>query len=107
MWKCGSGYHELKFVDFVKQVELFRDSFFEKMDAQVASAIQKEWGAIELDKENLIREHAERREDFHRSLSVLKGEIWQETNWTEILDLYDGMQSELNATEPRMSDRQS
>lgn len=96
VWKFRSGFHDIKYADFIKQVKLFRDSFFDKMSKQVELAIKKDWGSIELDKSNLSKEHFDRRLDFDERISVLVRGSTSSTNWIDIMNLFDRMNMELN-----------
>lgn len=95
IWKFKSGHYDMKYADFIKQVELFRDSFFEKMDLQISLASNKNWGEIEFDRIQLANEHQERKLTFDEQLSNLIRVNHSATNWAEITGLYNRMKDEL------------
>jgi flavodoxin len=91
-WTAGNGEMEMDYDTFVAEVEDFRNRFFTAMAAQVQLAIDRDWGAIQLDKMRLVAEQQERKADFDRSLSLLKREPASAGNWKETERLvYDWM----------------
>mgnify|MGYP000476316724 CR=1 FL=1 len=65
------------------------------MDEQVKRAIKKDWQNITVDKERLVKEHQERKEDFAANLSLLTQAPQENTDWKEIEELYKRMIREI------------
>ena len=95
LWTAKDGSFEMYFCDFVFQVKLFGKKFFESMDKQVKFALSKEWENIEVNKERLVEEHKERKQEFDKNVSFLEQSYDVQTNWTEIEQLLDRMNDEI------------
>lgn len=92
IWTFPRGCVEIAYDEFVLSVLEFFDEFFDTMDKQVEKAISKDWGDIELDKERLIQENAERKEIFYKEASSLKKSLVK-TDWAGVMDCYAKMKS--------------
>ena len=97
IWTVPCGVFELPYREFVAEVERFYTAFFEAMDKQVERALQKDWGAVEVDKAYLAKEHAERKEGFSRAVALLSTPCTPEecTDWAKVETLYRKMTAEL------------
>lgn len=93
-WTSPRGIVELPYDTFVKSVYEFFDAFFVAMDQQVENALARDWGKVELDKEQLAKEHPMRKETFYKDLAFLKNPSTQ-TNWDEVLFYYKKMKKDL------------
>ncbi len=94
IWAFPSGHFELRYRDFIKEVNRFFDEFFVKMDDQVTAALSKDWGTVYVDKERLVKENRERREGFKQSLELLVEDCLI-TDWSKPFELYDKLCREL------------
>ena len=65
------------------------------MGKQVELAIEKDWGRIKLDKQNLVKEHQQCKNDFYYSLALLEQAKENKTNWSEMKTLFDRMTYEI------------
>lgn len=70
-WTASSGELEMSYDAFLREVRSFVKSFFDAMEQQVITSIAKDWGNVELDKQDLAREQAERRLECERILESL------------------------------------
>ncbi len=95
IWTAKNGNYEIKFSDFIEKVKTFSFQFFNEMDEQVKRAIKKDWQNITVDKERLVKEHQERKEDFAANLSLLTQAPQENTDWKEIEELYKRMIREI------------
>lgn len=95
LWTAKDGRVEIAYIDFIHEIKDFGERFFKKMDHQVELAIEKNWGAIQIDKEQLTREHAERKEEFNEQVSLLDHPARFNTDWDMVTELYESMQKEL------------
>lgn len=84
-WTAGNGQLEMDYTDFIDQVEDFGNRFFPAMAAQVAIAVDRDWGTIALDKIRLVQEQQERKADFDRQVALLKGNPGANTDWNPII----------------------
>jgi Family of unknown function (DUF5984) len=66
-WTAGNGEIEIDFDAFVAAVEDFGHRFFTAMANQVQLAVDRDWGAVHLDKKRLVLEHQERKANFDHS----------------------------------------
>lgn len=98
LWTAQDGSYEMNFSDFVNEVKLFGQKFFEEMDKQIELTLAKEWGNIKIDKAWLVKEHRQRKLEFEKNLSFLEQDSNDETNWTEIEELYKRMTNEIKKT---------
>lgn len=71
-WTACNGQFEMDYTDFIDQVEDFGSRFFPAMAAQVALAVERDWGTITLDKTRLVQEQQERKAEFDRQVAILK-----------------------------------
>jgi len=95
LWTAKDGSFEMDYSDFVKKIEIFGQSFFSAMDKQVELAVAKEWGNIKIDKQRLVEEHKERKDEFFSTLRQLDQEPTVKTNWTEVEQLFKKMINEI------------
>jgi hypothetical protein len=95
LWTAKDGSYEMGYSDFVKKIEVFGQSFFSAMDKQVELAVAKEWGNIKIDKQRLVEEHKERKDEFFSTLRLLDQEPTDKTNWTEVEQLFNRMTNEI------------
>lgn len=63
---------------------------------QVEDAVNKDWGEVSLDKERLIIENKERKEEFNQAISFL-AKAQTHTDWDCFMRLYEKMNSEIGA----------
>lgn len=87
IWTAPNGIFEMPYTGFVTAVNEFYSAFSEKMDRQVELALHKDWGSIKLDKERLVKENGERKNEFRQKLGLLS-EPCQTTDWDKILKIY-------------------
>jgi len=96
LWTAKDGCFEMDYSDFVNKIEVFGQSFFAAMDKQVELALTKEWGNIKIDKQRLVEEHKERKDEFFSTLRLLNEESSVKTNWIEVEQLFNRMINEIN-----------
>lgn len=102
IWTSPQGSVELMYDEFVAAVTEFFDSFFDAMDHQIGKAIVKDWKKISIDKERLVEENEERKEDFYQAISFLtasheercKYQLDVDTDWQKVFLLYEKMENE-------------
>ncbi|MBX7225761.1 MAG: hypothetical protein K1X55_07005 [Chitinophagales bacterium] len=95
LWTAKDGSFEMDYSNFVKKIEVFGQSFFAAMDKQVELAVAKEWVNIKIDKQRLVEEHKERKDEFFSTLRLLYQEPTDKTNWTEVEQLFNRMTNEI------------
>ena len=95
LWKAKDGNVEILYSDFIVQVKEFGRRFFEQMNKQVEFAIEKDWKGVQIDKNGLVEEHAEREKKIHHQINLLEQKIKTRTNWKLINELNKRMQNEL------------
>jgi hypothetical protein len=95
LWTAKDGSFEMDYSDFIDEIKKFGDNFFKEMDKQIELTLAKEWDNIKIDKLRLIEEHNERKLTFDKNLSHLLQNNAELTNWTEIVQLYNRMISEI------------
>ena len=78
----------MKYADFVREVQRFFDEFFQKMDAQVRNAVGKDWGRVQLDKNQLMREHQTTKESFQQKIDALSKKPQFPRDWNTISELW-------------------
>jgi hypothetical protein len=100
VWTAQTGEIEMSYDHFISEVEGFRDRFFGAMDQQVRIAVEKDWGGTMIDKNGLIKEHAQRKTDFQESINILKDKPTRQTDW----DLVASLTEELNSLPPGIPD---
>ena len=88
VWTSPKGSLELQYADFVQEVQRFYDAFFQKMDVQVQNAVEKDWGKIQLDKNQLIKNHQLAKEGFQQKINALSHTPKFPRNWNQILPLW-------------------
>lgn len=71
IWTVPRGSFEMPYNQFAAELKRFFNEFYDKMDEQVRSALERDWGEIAVDKEYLVRENAERKIGFDQKLSRL------------------------------------
>ena len=95
LWTAKDDSFEMDYSDFVDKIKVFGQSFFTAMDKQVELAVAKEWGNIKIDKQRLVEEHKERKDEFFSTLLLLDQEPADKTNWTEVEQLFNRMTNEI------------
>lgn len=95
IWIAKDGSFEMDYYDFIQKIKTFGQSFFSEMENQVELAVSKDWGSIRIDKQRLVEEHKERKDDFFANLLLLEQVPSNKTNWTEIELLYKQMTKEV------------
>ena len=95
LWTEKDGSFEMEYSDFVDKIKVFGQTFFAAMDRQIELVVAKDWGNIKIDKQRLVEEHKERKDDFLLSLLLLDQELLDKTNWTEIEQLFNRMTNEI------------
>jgi hypothetical protein len=95
LWTAKDGNFEMNYSDFINQVRIFGQNFFEAMDKQIDLTLTKDWENIKVDKERLVEEHKERKIEFNKNLSFLEQGKTDETDWTGIEKLYERMKNEI------------
>lgn len=98
IWTSPQGIFEIDYKDFVSEVVRFFDSFFLAMDQQVQLALEKDWVKVHLDKEYLIKEHRDRRNNFYAYIGLLSQKTAKGTDWKKISNLYDKMLLDISAS---------
>jgi hypothetical protein len=93
VWTSQTGVFEMKYVDFVSEVEDFGKRFFSAMQRQMEIAVEKDWGTVDLNKTRLIEEQQERKIEFQESVSLLKNKPSKRTNWDLVRSLIKEMNS--------------
>ncbi len=94
MWTANNGELEMKFDDFVLEVEDFGKRFFAAMETQVNIAIAKDWQQTSINKSRLVDEQKERQIDFNNKLALLKTGS-STINWGLIESLIDEMNKKI------------
>lgn len=95
LWTVKDGFCEMNYHDFVNEIKLFGEDFFNKMDNQIELALSKDFKNIHIDKKRLVEEHQERKEDFWNAFKMLKQESVNKTNWTDIEQTYNSIVKEI------------
>lgn len=95
LWTAENGNLEMDFNNFINEIKRFGEQFFKSMDDQIELTLAKEWVDVKVDKARLVEEHKERKLEFEKNLYVLEHGANDETNWTEIEELYDRMKKEI------------
>jgi hypothetical protein len=95
LWTAKDSSFEMEYSAFINKVKVFGHSFFAEMDKQIELSAAKEWGNIKVDKQRLVEEHKERKDEFFSTLLLLEQEPSDKTNWAEIEQLFNRMTSEL------------
>lgn len=95
LWTAKNDSFEMDYSDFVNKIKIFGQSFFAEMDKKIELAVAKEWGNIRIDKQRLVEEHKERRNDFFSALLLLDQEPSDKTDWSEIEQLFKQMTNEI------------
>lgn len=95
LWTAKDGSFEMDYSDFVEKIKAFGQSFFSAMDKQVELAVAKEWGNIKIDKQRLVEEHKERKDEFLSNILQLSQEPTGKTNWAEVEKLFKRMTNEI------------
>ena len=95
LWTAKNGSFEMDYSAFKEKVRVFGQSFFTRMDKQIESAVAKDWGNIKIDRQRLVEEHKERKNDFFAALLLLDQESTDKTNWAETEHLFNRMTNEI------------
>jgi hypothetical protein len=95
LWTARNGFFEMDYSDFIGKIKAFGHSFFAEMGKHVELAVVRDWGQVKVDKQRLVKEHKERKDDFYSSLALLEQETEDKTNWAEIEQLYKRMTNEI------------
>jgi hypothetical protein len=95
LWTAKDGNFEMKYSDFIDEVKKFGQNFFEAMDKQIELTLGKDLQGIKVDKERLLEEHKERKQEFDKNLFFLEQETNDEADWTGIDKLYKRMKNEI------------
>ena len=90
IWTAPKGIVEMTYAEFISSVMEFYESFFAAMDKQVENAVAKDWGNVSLDKERLVEENGERRQEFLDNIKFLN-HPQENTDWDRIIELYSRM----------------
>lgn len=88
LWTAKNETYEMNYFDFVNEIKKFGKNFFAEMDKQIKLALTKNFEDIQLDKQRLVEEHQERKDDFWNAFKMLQQEQINKTNWTEIEQVY-------------------
>lgn len=91
IWASPKGIVELKYEDFIIEVERFFHLFFMAMDKQVELAVLKDWGKVKLDKDRLVSENSDRKIGFRQAISMLSSQSDILTDWSRVKFLYEKM----------------
>ncbi len=95
IWTAPKGSLELPYADFVQKVQRFFDAFFLEMDKQVDSAVRKDWGTVQFDKEELVKHHQFSREAFQQKIDALSKNPQFPRDWNQISVLWQKCLDEL------------
>ena len=95
IWTSPNGMMEISYSEFVEEVEAFFQKFYVAMNKQVEDAVNKNWECVSLDKERLIIENKERKEEFNQAISFLT-KPQMHTDWDNVMCLYEKMNSEID-----------
>lgn len=95
IWTAKDGSFEMDYSDFMNEIKMFGESFFFEMEKQIELVLEKEWGNIKIDKQRLVEEHKEKKNEFFSNLLLLNREPIEKTNWNEVFQLYDRMKKEI------------
>jgi hypothetical protein len=95
LWTAKDGSFEMDYSEFIDKINVFGQSFFSEMDKQIELVLAKEWGNIKIDKQRLVEEHKERKDEFFSTIQLLYKDPTEKTNWNEIEHLYKRMTNEL------------
>ncbi len=95
IWKSRSGYIDMDYGKFVKEVQSFKDKFFKNMFEHIKATTKKEWPNVKLDKKRLMQEHFEREKEFQTNIDLLQVKKEDNERWKNVLDLIYRMELEL------------
>lgn len=95
VWSAKDGSYEMDYSDFIAKIKSFGAAFFSEMEQQVALAIAKDWNQVRIDKQRLIEEHRERKNEFYSYVASLEQITANKTEWSEIDQLIKRMKNEL------------
>lgn len=91
VWTAQNGEIEMEYEVFISEIEDFGNRFFQAMNTQVQIAVEKDWGTTHINKERLIQEQQERKDEFQKKLAVLQSEPTKHTDWDLINSLITKM----------------
>ncbi len=97
-WTAKNGSYEMDFPDFVKDMKEFVDRFIPEMEKRIKLAMDKYCCDTVFDKNELLLAHESYKDMFYKALDALQKESAEQTNWDEILELFNEMNEELNST---------
>jgi hypothetical protein len=83
------------YTKFKQKIKTFGQSFFSEMGKQVELSVEKDWGKVKIDKQQLVKNHQEKKDDFYYVLAFLEQETKYKTNWIEVKTLFDRMTNEI------------
>lgn len=92
-WTAKSGYIDIPIQTFMPSIEAFGEAFFDGMLNRVNLALERDWGAVHLDKSKLQADHDQRVERWDLLLKQMKAGNGNETDWALIQTKLDMMQS--------------
>lgn len=95
IWTAKDGSFEMNYSDFITEIKIFGQYFFDSMDKQIELTIAKDWEGIKVDKERLLEEQKERKLTFNKHLLLLENAISDEAYWDQINELFKRMKSEI------------
>lgn len=95
IWTSPKGVYELPYIVFIYEVYEFFSSFFSAMDEQVKNAVEMDWGAVRLDKKQLLIENADRKTGFRQKISLLTKPYNSTADWDRIMTVYKNMKREI------------
>lgn len=91
LWTSPKGIYEMKYNDFVAEVQRFFKAFHEDMDVQVADVVDLGIKDVYVDVHQLYVENKFRKQMFTQKLRHLNHRF---TDWDKIKELYDEMIAE-------------
>ncbi len=96
MWAAQSGQFQMPYREFVRKIKNFRDLFFENMGEKIHHIINADLGKIDINEDDLLKEHSEKANIFSEKLHLLEDESNIQSNWTEVRSKYKNMVIELS-----------
>jgi hypothetical protein len=91
VWTAGNGEIEIPYQQFVDEVKEWGMKFFNSMQDQVGKAVERDWGATQLDKARLIEEQKERITAFANEADKLLATPEKPTDWGLVRELIQQM----------------
>ena len=96
VWTSQKGCYQMKYTDFIEEVQRFFHAFFQAMDIQVQDAVRKDWGRVQLDKNQLMKNHSITKEGFQQKIDVLSKSPQFPRDWDNISALWQKCLKERN-----------